>query len=157
MVYRQAADPVAREVLYIPELAAIGSIPGANGRSAWRDQGSFSPPWKNDRGEDRFPRVGKTIGMQSEPGWPQIIMGTPLRKQRSERSVPTRGHVVKRAPQWCGVPAVDRRVAGDSSMRTGRTCMSTRSLFAPLGPAHAGLFLTDRTIRRYHGKQVIIL
>jgi len=27
--------------------------------------------------------------MQSEPGWPQIIMGTPLRRQSGERSVPT--------------------------------------------------------------------
>ena len=70
--------------------------------------------------------------MQSEPCWPRIIMGTPLRKQSSERSVPTlreAQRAVKRAPQWCGAPAVDRRVAGDSFMRTGRTCMSTRSLF----------------------------
>ena len=34
----QAADPVAREVLFIPELATIGSIPGANGRSHVRNR-----------------------------------------------------------------------------------------------------------------------
>jgi hypothetical protein len=39
-----------------------------------------------------FPALEKRsreIRMQSEPGWPQIIMGTPLRRQSSERSVPT--------------------------------------------------------------------
>ena len=66
---------------------------------------------------------------------------TPLRKQSSERSVPTsERRAVKSAPQWCGAPAVHRRVAGDSSRRTGRTCMSTRGglflLFPPCVTRH---------------------
>jgi hypothetical protein len=69
----------------MPELATIGSIPAANGRSAWRD---------------------REVGMQSEPGWPRIILD-----------------VYPRPPGEEGAP--DR----DSFMRTGRTCMSTRSPF----------------------------
>ena len=64
----------------MPELATIGSIPAANGRCAWRDQGSFFPPWKNDR---------VRCGCNLNRVWPRIIMGTPLRKQSNERSVPT--------------------------------------------------------------------
>jgi len=45
----QAADPVARRAPLIPESATIGSIPGADGQSAWRD---------------------REIWMQSEQGWP---------------------------------------------------------------------------------------
>ena len=93
-----------------------------------------------------FPALEKRsreVWMQSEPCCPRIIMGTPLRRQSNERSVPThpseskaaRGVSPHRRPrgeegaQWCGAPAVDRRVAGDSFMRTGPACMSTRSLF----------------------------
>ena len=61
----------------MPELATIGSIPAANGRSAWRD---------------------REVGMQSEPGWPRIILA-----------------VYPRPPGEEGAP--DR----DSSMRTGLT------------------------------------
>ena len=82
------------------------------------------PPWK---------KRSREVWMQSEPRWPRIIMGTPLRKQSNERSVPThpseskatRGVSPHRRPrgeegaQWCGAPAVDRRVAGDSFRRTG--------------------------------------
>jgi len=57
----QAADPVAREVLFIPELATLvqfrGRMDGPHGGI-----------------EDRFPRVGKTIGMQSEPCLPRTIL-----------------------------------------------------------------------------------
>jgi len=49
-----------------------------------------------------FPALEKRsseIWMQSEPCCPRIIMGTPLRKQSSERSVPTsERRAVKRAP-----------------------------------------------------------
>ncbi len=59
--------------------------------------------------------------MQSEAGLPRIIMGTPLRKQSSERSVPTsERRAVKRAPKY-----------RDSFIRTGPACMSTRSLTFP--------------------------
>ncbi len=40
-------------VLLMPESATIGSIPAANGRSAWRD---------------------REVWMPSEPGWPRIIL-----------------------------------------------------------------------------------
>ena len=56
-----------------------------------------------------FPALEKRsreVGMQSEPGWPRIILD-----------------VYPRPPGEEG--ATDR----DSFMRTGRTCMSTRSLF----------------------------
>ena len=50
----QAADPVAREVLYMPELATISAIPAGSGRCALRD---------------------REVWMQSEPRRPQIIHG----------------------------------------------------------------------------------
>ena len=82
-------------------------------------------------------------------------MGTPLRKQSSERSVPTsERRAVKRAPQWCGVPAVYRRVAGDSFMpQPGRTCMSTPSPMTSLMPPRSAAFplrtpLQDRSTSR---------
>ena len=69
-----------------------------------------------------FPALEKRsreVGMQSEPGWPRIILDVYPRPPGEEGA------------QWCGAPAVDRRVAGDSFMRTGRTCMSTRSFLFP--------------------------
>ena len=86
-------------VLYMPELATIGSIPAANGRSAWRD---------------------REIWMQSEPCLPRIIHGdTPPKAKQREECPHTR---------LSGEEGAKYR---DSFMRTGRTCMWTRSLFFP--------------------------
>ena len=57
----QAADPVADMRPLVPESATTGSIPGADGRSAWRDREIsvvFRKRPKNDA-KDRFSRRGK--------------------------------------------------------------------------------------------------
>ena len=76
-------------VRLMPELATIGAIPAGSGRCAG---GIVRSPsfFGNDRKTMPrivFPAVGKTIGMQSEPRRPQIIL------------LYIAGHVVKRAPK----------------------------------------------------------
>ena len=59
----------------MPELATIGSIPAACGRSAWRDQGSFFPPWK---------KRSREVWMPSEPRRPDGVLNVRRRARGEE-------------------------------------------------------------------------
>jgi hypothetical protein len=57
------------------------SLNNSRGPSAWRDQGSFFPPWK---------KRSREVWMPSEPRRPDGEWGHPSRSFRFRRSVPTR-------------------------------------------------------------------
>ena len=95
-------------VRYMPELATIGSISAANGRPAWRDQGSFFPPWK---------KRSREVWMQSEPRRPQIILSY------------IGGHVVKRAPN-IAIPS-----CGPAGPACLPQALASLPFLAPLSPA----------------------
>ncbi len=99
-------------LLCLPDAAAGAVASGTVLATAWRGQGSFSPPWKNDRDEMRH-------------GWDERMEGSrivfPVLEKRSgchlsliarRRTLPyVGGHEAKRAPQLAIAPCAHPREA----------------------------------------------